>query len=233
MLGLFITGTDTGVGKTHVTCLIAQALRSEGVSVGAYKPACTGAVCDAAGRLQWEDATRLAQALGGEFPEERICPQRFAAALAPPVAAQLEGRRVDSPLLTSAVDWWRSRVTVLLIEGVGGLLSPLSASGTVADLAVALGCPLVIVAPDRLGTINHTLLTVEAARRRGLVVSGVILNRLTEQADPSTASNAEQIAARGGAPVPGTVPFRGSVLLRPSGKPVRMNWMALIGAMQD
>jgi dethiobiotin synthetase len=172
---------------------------------------------------------RLSQALGGEFAEERICPQRFAAPLAPPAAARQEGARVDAPLLRTAVEWWRSRVAVLLVEGVGGLLSPLTESETVADLAVDLGFPLVIVAADRLGTINHTLLALEAARRRGLDIAGIVLNRLTAEGDPSSDSNGDEIERRGGAPILGTLPHRGSQLLRPPGAPATIDWSSLSG----
>lgn len=232
MRGLFITGTDTGVGKTEVTCRIAISLRAEGVVVGAYKPVCTGAEHEGArgsSELGWRDVDRLFQALGGEFPEERICPQRFAAPLAPPAAARQEGSRVDPALLRAGAEWWRSRAAVLLVEGVGGLLSPLTESETVADLAADLGFPLVIVAADRLGTINHTLLTLEAARRRGLAVAGIVLNRLTAESDPSSESNADEIARRGGAPVLGTLPHAASQLLRPPGGPVTMDWLSLSG----
>src|SRR5687768_477738 len=93
-VGLFVTGTDTGVGKTYLTCLIAREMRARGVSVGAYKPACTGCELAPDGRPRWADVDALADSLGGRYPADRICPQRFRAPLAPPVAAQQEGRAV-------------------------------------------------------------------------------------------------------------------------------------------
>src|SRR5689334_19570706 len=101
MRGLFITGTDTGVGKTHIACGILRDLREAGVRSGAYKPACSGVEFLADGRQSWSDIEALAIATGNEFPLERICPQRFAAPLAPPAAASAEGRHVDPELLVS------------------------------------------------------------------------------------------------------------------------------------
>ena len=119
----------------------------------------------------------LSEAVGGGFPEERICPQRFAAPLAPPEAARQENLTVDPVLLRTGIEWWEQRVEVLLVEGVGGLLCPLTDTETIVDLAVDLAWPLVIVARNSLGTINHTLLTIEAARNRDLQIAGLVLNR--------------------------------------------------------
>ena len=174
--GLFIVGTDTGVGKTFVTALAARAALRRGLSVGVYKPACSGATRDAAGAIVWEDVRSLEAAVECRFESQRICPQRFAAPLAPPVAARLEGRTVDGTLLREGAHWWEGRVELLLVEGVGGLLCPLTEQETVADLVRDLGYPLVIVSRLGLGTINHTLLTVRQAQALGLEIRGVILN---------------------------------------------------------
>ncbi|MGQ0633759.1 MAG: dethiobiotin synthase [Planctomycetaceae bacterium] len=202
MRGLFITATDTGVGKTHLSTAIVRRLRQLGVRVGAYKPAASGAEEGPCGP-QWADVERLYAALDGEFPRERICPQRFSAALAPPVAARHEGRRVDCARLREGACWWRDRADLLVVEGVGGFLSPLSETETNADLACDLRFPLLVVARRTLGTINHTLLTLEAAARRGLVVAGVILNEAQPPADDdlSVESNAAELACRISAPV--------------------------------
>src|SRR5262249_49191971 len=152
--GLFVTGTDTGVGKTYVLCGIIAALRARGVRVGAYKPAVSGSTNGPGGPV-WDDLVQLQSALGGDVEFERICPQRFQSPLAPPVAARSEGKCVDAELLRSGIEWWRERADVVVVEGAGGLLSPITETEAVADLAVSLGFPLVIVARVSLGTINH------------------------------------------------------------------------------
>jgi dethiobiotin synthetase len=222
---LFITGTDTGVGKTRVACLIARAAFDSGVRVGVYKPVCSGAF---AGDPPFrDDVERLAAAAGHLFPQERICPQRFAAPVAPPLAARLEGRQVDSRLLRQGAHWWAGQVDLLLVEGAGGLLSPIADDETVADLAMDLGYPLLIVAADRLGTINHTLLTVEAAKSRDLRIAGVVVNRVTGEPDASSAGNAVEIARRCGAPVLGVVGFESHQMLRPGGGGATIDWVDL------
>lgn len=173
--GLFITGTDTAVGKTYVACLIARKLAQLGKRVGAYKPVCSGAEFDAHGSPHWQDAEDLSRAIGGADLDQ-VSPQKFVAPLAPPIAAAREGKTVDArQLRTGALPWLRT-ADILLVEGVGGLLCPIADGETVADFAADLGFPLLIVARLGLGTINHTLLTVEAARRRGLKIAGLILN---------------------------------------------------------
>ncbi|MEX1098081.1 MAG: dethiobiotin synthase [Planctomycetales bacterium] len=229
--GLFVTGTDTGVGKTYLTALVVRALREAGVRVGACKPACSGAATDAAGMTRWEDIAALSDALGGEFSDELICPQRFLAPLAPPVAARVEGKSVDARLLRDCVARWGERVDVLLVEGVGGLLCPLTERETVADLAADLGYPLVIVGRLGLGTINHTLLTVEAARARTLPIAGIVLSETAPPPRHGTAPSAEEtnpaeIAARTDVPVLGVVLYGGRELRR-QGAPVRMDWRAV------
>jgi len=205
--GLFITGTDTGVGKTHVAVGVISALRSRGIRVGAYKPAVSGSVPGRNGP-HWEDLERLRAALGDDVAAEKICPQRFHAPLAPPVAARREGKEIDSSLLRTGIDWWRERVEFLVVEGAGGLLSPLSETETVADLAASFGFPLVIVARQTLGTINHTLLTMEAARARGLTIAGIILNQSVAAPpdDASVESNPQELEKRGGAPILAILP---------------------------
>jgi len=150
----------------------------------------------------------LHDALGGMFARERICPQRFNAPLAPPVAARLQGKTVDAALLRSGIDWWRERADFLVVEGAGGLLSPLTESECVADLAVSCGLPLIIVARLSLGTINHTLLTIEAAHSRDLAIAGIILNQpaASDDGDRSVASNPEELQRRCAAPIVAILP---------------------------
>ncbi|MFN0051666.1 MAG: dethiobiotin synthase [Planctomycetales bacterium] len=194
--GLFVTGTDTGVGKTWVTAGIVKCLRARGMSVGAYKPVASGSVPGPHGP-EWEDVERLAEAVDRAFPSEMVCPQRFQAPLAPPAAAEREGKVVDAARLQSGAAWWSGRVEALIVEGVGGLLAPLAIGVNVADLAVELGFPLLVVARRSLGTLNHTLLTLEGARSRGLQVAGIVLNQATppDPDDLAWATNRSQLAA--------------------------------------
>lgn len=188
--GLFVVGTDTGVGKTVLASTIARELTREGRRVGVLKPVATGATCTG-GVWQSDDVSQLIEAIGGGVPFEKVTPFIYEEPLAPVVAA----RRCNAPLafdvLCRAVDealaWWAERSEAMVVEGVGGLLTPLAEGATIADLAIHLDYPLVIVARKGLGTLNHTLLTVEAAVSRGLRVAGVVLN----SAEPESGSLAE------------------------------------------
>jgi dethiobiotin synthetase len=153
--GLFITGTDTDVGKTYVAALIAHQLTTAGYRVGVYKPAASGCRLENS-RLISDDALLLWHAAGepGEF--EKVCPQCFLAPLAPHLAARAEGKKIDGKLLRDGLKYWLARSDIVLVEGAGGLLSPLSDNDYVADLAHDFGFPLVVVARNALGTINHT-----------------------------------------------------------------------------
>lgn len=230
MRGLFITGTDTGVGKTVVACGIVRSLRADDLRTGAYKPVCSGAERLPDGRPVWGDVAALSRSAGGEFPSELICPQCFIAPLAPPMAAAAEGRQVDVTLLAAGRDAWTGIVDALVVEGAGGLLSPIADGISNADLAGQLRYPLLIVAADRLGTINHTLLTVEAALARKLPVAGVVLNRLTATPDASVDTNLGELLRTCPVPVLGVWPFDGDELLRPGSPTARMDWQALLGA---
>lgn len=186
MQGIFITGIDTGVGKTHVTCLLARYLRRNGWSVGLYKPACSGA--DQA-QLTWPDLEQLSRALDGQYPREWICPQAFLAPLAPPEAAAQEGRTVDAGLLRTGIDVWRGQVDILLVEGVGGWMCPLTETETIADLARDLGFPVLVVAANRLGMISHTLLTLQSITFSELRICGAVVNPVSAGDDGTNQSN--------------------------------------------
>jgi dethiobiotin synthetase len=196
---LFITGTDTEVGKTYVTCLIAEYLFARGHRVGVYKPVASGCRADGEQDVS-DDAWRLWRAAGQPLRLDDVCPQRFVAPLAPHLAAAQQECQVDEQLLSSGIDVWNDQCDVMLVEGAGGLLSPLTDSMYVADLAIEFGYPLVVVAPNRLGTINQTLQTLIAAStyRGGLQVAGVVLNDLHDASrqDASCPFNRGQLQMR-------------------------------------
>ncbi len=195
--GLFITGTDTGVGKTYVTALMAKALVTAGQRVGVYKPVASGCR-DEAGTLVSDDAVALWDAAGRPDSLEHVCPQRFRAPLAPHLAAEAEGRKIDPQLIRDGLVYWTERSDIVLVEGIGGLMSPLSAEEYVADLAQEFGYPLIVVSRDALGTIHQTLTTLIAAATYGdgLEIAGVVLNRASEVADESVATNRAELTAR-------------------------------------
>ncbi|MCA9024250.1 MAG: dethiobiotin synthase [Planctomycetaceae bacterium] len=229
MQGLFITATDTGAGKTHCASLIASELRSAGHRVGCYKPVCSGGEVAADGRLRWEDIQILSDAIDHRFPIERICPQTFAAPLAPPAAARHENRNVDPSLLRTGAQWWSDRVDFLCVEGVGGLLCPLTETETVADLAGDLGFPLLIVCPLILGTINHTLLTIEVAEARNLSIAGLVLNHIRPVTDEVSESTIAEIVSRTTVPILATMPFNERDRLRPMQGDERISWVKHFG----
>lgn len=205
---IFITGTDTGVGKTFVASAIAGVLRNGGIDVGVMKPVETGCV-EEDGALVPADALKLKEASGSGDAMDLVNPYRFAAPLAPSVAASLEEREIRIEKIAEAFNVISQRHDFIIVEGAGGLMVPLTESETFADLAASLNIPIVIVAPSRLGVINHTLLTVEAARKRGIEVSGIILNNpaLPHGGDLSGERNAEVIRRFSCAPLLAEVPF--------------------------
>ena len=193
--GLFITGTNTEVGKTRVTCRIAQAVLATGRSVGVYKPAASGCIRED-GQLVSEDAVALWEAAGRPRQLADVCPQTFEAPLAPHLAARVEGREIDEELLRDGLERWND-FELMLVEGAGGLMSPLG-DGYVAGLAEEFGFPLVVVVPNVLGAINQTLQTVitAAAYGEGLPVAGLVLNHIHENGDQSTATNRAELEER-------------------------------------
>jgi dethiobiotin synthetase len=189
--GCFVSGTDTGVGKTLVATALVGALRARGLDVGVQKPIETGVEGDAPA-----DARALRDAAGTDDPLEDICPQRFALPAAPTVAAAAENRSVDLDAIEAAFARIAARHEYVLVEGAGGLLVPAADGCTMADLAGRLELPLVIVARAALGTINHTALTLEAAAARGLDVRGVVISHAD---GPLTGPDSENLKALRGA----------------------------------
>lgn len=206
--GLFITGTGTNVGKTYVASLIARELRAAGHRVGVYKPAASGCqACADDGELISDDAMALWQAAGQPGLLADVCPQRFAAPLAPHLAARAEGKQIDRSLLRAGLATWCDSSDIVLVEGAGGLMSPLTDDEYVADLAYDFGWPLLIVSANELGTIHSTLATliVAATFREGLEVAGVVLNDPLPARDASGDSNLDELRRRCVAPVLGSV----------------------------
>ena len=178
--GIFITGTDTHVGKTQIGAALAHALsatlRRQGQILRVRKPVESAATTTADGLLA-EDANTLRLAAGSSEPLQRICPYPLAAATSPQRAAELEGRSYSVAQLHHACMNSVNPQDFLLVEGAGGLLSPLCKDGLNADLAQHLGLPVLLVVADRLGCINHTLLTLEALAARDLKLQAIVLNR--------------------------------------------------------
>lgn len=199
MSALFITGTDTGVGKTYVGCALAAALRARGLRVGVMKPIETGVLREP------EDALALRAAAGDPAPLDEVCPYRLRAPLAPAVAARLEGVTIDVERLIALVQRRARGADVLLVEGAGGLLVPVAGRVTWADIAMRLSLPLLIVAANRLGTVNHCALTARVAAAVGLSVRGFVLSQPTLASDESAATNADTIATLTDLPVLGVL----------------------------
>jgi dethiobiotin synthetase len=199
--GCFVTGTDTGVGKTVVACAIVRGLRRRGLDVGVMKPVETGV--GAAGPL---DARALREAAGVDDPLEDVCPQRFALPAAPAVSAVHEGSAVDVAQLDAAFERLAARHEYLLVEGAGGLLVPVTAELSMAGLAARWELPLIVVARARLGTINHTRLTLEVARGRGLAIAGLVLSHADGPTSPADAANLQALREDPGVQLLGEIP---------------------------
>ena len=198
--GVFVTGTDTGVGKTVVAGAIAAALREQGRRVAAFKPVVTGLEEPAV--PAWpRDHELLAAAAGTRV--SAVTPHRFGPAVSPHLAAELAGVTLDldAMVVAASAAAAEARAEVLVVEGVGGLLVPLTAEHSVRDLAAVLGFPLVVAARPGLGTISHTLLTVEAARHAGLRVAAVVLTPWRAAPTVLELSNRATIGRRAGVAV--------------------------------
>jgi dethiobiotin synthetase len=205
--GLFITATDTGVGKTVLSAALVAAIAARGEEVRAYKPVVTGLddPAEITARGVWPPDHELLAAVAGMDPAE-VSPLRFGPAVSPHLAAQLAGDPIDPAQLLAGVDGGpgaRGRAGTLIVEGVGGLLTPLAEDYSVCDLAVALGLPVLIAARPGLGTINHTLLTLRAARSAGLDVRAVVLTPWPAAPSTMEHSNRDTIGRLGETEVAG------------------------------
>ena len=181
---IFITGTDTGVGKTVLTALLAQFLREHGVNAAALKPICSG------GR---DDALALCAALGGTLALDEINPWHFRAAIAPKLAARLEKKAVKLAAVLAHIRAIRKKFAMTLVEGAGGLLSPLGENFNSRDLLAALHATPVIVAQNRLGAVNHILLTREALPKKLRAKAKLVLMSPAKP-DAATAGNGKLLA---------------------------------------
>lgn len=197
MRGLFVTGTGTGVGKTIVSAALLAAMRGAGEQARAYKPVVTG-LTEPPGA--WPPDHELLAFAAGMTPEE-VAPLRFGPAVSPHLAASLAGESVNTAALVERAKATASNGETLIVEGVGGLLVPLANDFTVRDLVVELALPLLIAASPGLGTINHTLLTIEAARSASLNVAAIVLTPWPSEPSPMERSNRETIARLGGVEV--------------------------------
>ena len=205
MRGVFVTGTGTEVGKTILAASICAALAARGERVAAFKPVVTG-LDDPAG--EWPRDHELLAAQTGQDPSS-VAPRRFGPAVSPHLAAELAGEELDPAALVAAARSTSDGAGALVCEGVGGLLVPLTPQYSVRDLARDLALPVLIASRPGLGTINHTLLTLEAARAAGLGVAGVVMTPWPADPSPMERSNRETVEAIGEVPVcglPATTP---------------------------
>jgi dethiobiotin synthetase len=201
--GVFITGTDTGVGKTYVGAGIAAALRAHGMDVGVMKPAETGCSTER-GSLVPHDAQLLMKAAGVGDPLDLVVPYRFQEPLAPAVAAEREGRTIAFSKVMTAFRMLSERHGFMIVEGAGGILVPLTGRRSYLDLAASLSLPVLVVARPGLGTINHTLLTVTALRSRRIAIAGIVINHcgtgqpgLAERTNPAVIERLSRVPVIG------------------------------------
>jgi len=227
MAGLFITATDTEIGKTVIAGAIAAALKGRGLDVGVMKPVASGGVANGAGKLVAEDATFLMQAAGiGESERELVNPLCLAPALTPAVAAVVSGATVDIQKFITSYQKLKEIHDSLIVEGVGGIVAPLWQDYLVADLMAEFALPVIVVARPNLGTINHTVLTVEYGRSRGIHIAGIIMNGWNQsEAGILEKSNEEYITRLTGLPILGKFPHAASISV-PEGKTLGLGNLA-------
>ena len=178
-MNFFITGTDTGVGKTHLTRLMIESLRAEGRDAAGFKPVSCGD----------RDDGRILAEVSGNLPLDEVNPLHFASPVAPYVAALLENKSIDpATLVESYRNFSEGRGTVF-VEGAGGWEVPITENYLISDLAKEIGLPVILVAANRLGALNHILLTLAAIKAKGLTCAGIILNQLEDEMDTPMITN--------------------------------------------
>jgi dethiobiotin synthetase len=204
--GFFIAGTDTGVGKTCIAGGLASFYHQLGMRVGVMKPIESGCKRLEDG-LHSQDALFLKKMSSSPDDLDQIVPYRLELPLTPSVAAEMEGIEIDLKEVKRIYQQLERNYDLMLIEGVGGLLAPLYKRFTSVDLVRLLGIPVIVVARNTLGTINHTLLTVEHARQRSLALVGIIINNCDADPDVSSETNPEVIKQLSGLPLLGVIPY--------------------------
>jgi dethiobiotin synthetase len=214
--GYFITGTDTGTGKTFIACALAGLFKETGIEVGVMKPVesgCPEGEGDGHGDILIPtDAMKLKLASGSEDHMDDINPYRFALPVSPNVAARKAGlvaKQIDLKRIKSAYDRLQKANEMMIVEGAGGLMTPITNSKTMADLALLIGLPIIVVSASKLGVLNHTLLTIAHARSIGLKVAGIILNhpKMSDDLDKSIEFNKGELSRIKGVPFLGELPF--------------------------
>jgi len=209
--GYFITGTDTGVGKTIITAALALCLKQRGFRVAAMKPIETGCTKE---NPFGSDAERLRTAMETELPLELVSPYRFPLPLAPLAAARAAGVTIEMDRIATTCQDLAHDYDFILVEGIGGLMVPLSEKMDVRDLIASLGLPTLIVGRAALGGVNHALLTIEALRQRAISIIGIVLNQLASEPNhEQTRSTVDLIRERSGVPVFGPLPYKSECCL--------------------
>lgn len=202
MRGIFVTGTDTGIGKTLVAGGIAGALRNKGVGVGVMKPLESGCTV-----FRKSDAFFLKEMAGVNDPREWINPYLLEEPLAPSVAAEIQGIEIDIERILDAFHQLEKRHEFLIVEGAGGLLVPIKKGFFFSDLVRLMGLPLLVIARASLGTINHTLLTINYATHLGIEVRGIIINHLSGQKGLAEETNPKVLEEFSKVPLIGNIPY--------------------------
>ena len=199
--GIFISGTDTGIGKTVVTASLASCLKQNSITVNAIKPLQTGTILP--GLIDIEFVYKV---LGEIYEIDKVCPYRFSDPLAPYVASNLESKDIDIEKIKNLIDESIKRFDVTLVEGAGGLLVPIKENYYMTDLIKEAGLELAIVIRPNLGTINHTLLTVKHARSKGIKILGLIISNYPKQPDLAEKTNIQLIEKLSGERIVGFLP---------------------------
>ena len=227
----FITGTDTGIGKTFIGCSLAAAFRARGMKVGVFKPIESG--CEAVeGKRIPADASALCRASGSDLPIETICPYRLREPLAPAEAARIEGVTIDENRLLSLFEEIALSHDVTLVEGAGGLLSPMYRTKTALDFLLRINIAAVNVVGSRLGAINHTLLTERVLLSAQVALAGHIINHHTADTEQAMLTNPDNIREFAKRPVLGIVHHTGGNRLEPEATEAHIDLDALLAASE-
>jgi len=203
--GVFVTGSDTGVGKTVIAGAIAAAIKAHGLDVGVMKPVASGAK-EIEGKLVSEDAAYLKKIIDSTDDDDLVNPILLKLPIAPTMAASNTGVPVDIDKILKAYEELTNKHDFVVVEGIGGLMVPIDDALFVADLVLKMDLPLVIVSSDYLGTINHTLLTVEYAKSRNIRIKGIVINMLKSGDDL-----VREIEKYSSVPILGTIPFKENI----------------------